>query len=86
MKNDFPQDGGTQTTLGWIPHLAMRTGRGQDFHAPVKLVQAGEPLVQQVMGNRLTYWFAPLTVDGRLVYALPGGRELICAEKFEGGL
>jgi len=57
--------GGTETTVGFIPHATVVYGDAV-IQAPVKLD------VPKRGGLR-----APLRRDGKLVYALPGGEELV---------
>lgn len=70
---------GTQTAVGWVPHLPMRTAEGLEFEAPVKLVRSLNPKLTKVKGENVTYWFEPATVGGELVFALPGGGEILDA-------
>ena len=72
--------GGTHTDEGVIPHLAVITPSGM-IHAPVKLERAefgkGYRLELSAMyggGDRLP---KPLKRDGRLVFALPAGGEVL---------
>jgi len=59
--------GGTETTVGFIPHATVVYG-DTVIHAPVKLD------VPKRGGCGLR---APLRRDGKLAYALPGGEELV---------
>ena len=68
---------GTETTVGWVPHLLMRTGEGQEFEAPVMLVRAAAPKRIRVNREEHDLWFAPKMRDGQCVFALPGGGEIL---------
>jgi len=59
--------GGTETAAGFIPHATVVYG-DTVVHAPVKL----DAPKRGGCGLR-----APLRRDGKLVYALPGGEELV---------
>lgn len=72
---------GIETLEGFIPHLRVVTSAGV-IHAPVKLALTfdarGRTKVdydtRNVEDKRLP---APMRRDGRLVYALPGGGEVV---------
>lgn len=70
---------GTKTTHGFVPHLAMRTGEGVDFWAPVKLVLAEVPAQVYEAPLKQTIRFAPMVREGVYVFALPGGGEILDA-------
>ena len=57
----------TDTSEGRVSHLLCSVG-GQTFRAPVKL--------DFLFGADARGRYAPLYRDGRLVFALPGGREV----------
>lgn len=59
--------GGTETTEGFIPHARVVYADGV-LSAPIKLDDAGMRVL-----------CAPLRRDGKLVYALPGGGEVVAA-------
>lgn len=59
--------GGTETTEGFIPHIRIVYADGV-LNAPVKL---------DVPKRGTRVLCAPLRLDGNLVYALPGGREVV---------
>lgn len=59
--------GGTETTVGFIPHATVVYG-DTVIHAPVKL---------DVPKRGARVLCAPLRRDDKLVYALPGGEELL---------
>jgi hypothetical protein len=58
---EHTEKGGVETAAGFIPHLKI--GK---FQAPVKLD----------FSTRYEEGYKPLTRDGNLVYALPGGGEI----------
>lgn len=65
---------GTHTRRGYIPHLRMRTGEGQDFEAPVKIlvqVSDGGSETRKVRPGEPMIW------KGKYVHALPGGGEIL---------
>lgn len=70
---------GTKTTHGFVPHLAMRTGEGLDFWAPVKLVLVEVPTQVYEAPLKQTIHFAPMVREGVYVFALPGGGEILDA-------
>ena len=61
--------GGTETTEGFIPHARIVYADGV-LNAPVKL---------DVPKRGTHALCAPLRRDGMLVYALPGGGEVVAA-------
>lgn len=63
----------TQTTLGEIPHIAIHGAGGVRFHAPVKVVIEPEDVELGFAHRRI---LKPLMAMGKLVFALPGNREL----------
>ena len=66
----------TITAEGTIPHLRIQTAAGEIL-APVKLQpnKNGRLLAYGPDGNRVLP--RPMRRDGRLVYALPGGGEVL---------
>lgn len=66
----------TETNEGMIRHLRLKTDAGV-IDAPVKLAvgEGGKILATTCTGNRLLP--TPLRRNGRLVYALPGGGEVL---------
>lgn len=63
----------THTTEGVIPHLIVDAA-GKRILAPVKLDFDREP---RWMPKYQTTLRAPLRRDGKLVFALPGGGEVV---------
>lgn len=64
----WPMTTYTETKEGPIDHLKCRTAIGQPFLAPVKVRASGLPFVLP----------SPVrTDDGRLIYMLPGGKEVL---------
>lgn len=59
----WPRSVGTRTTAGFFHHLHLRL-HGQRILAPVRILREGE------------YTF-PERRDGKLVYVLPGGTEVL---------
>lgn len=66
----------TETKGGWINHLSVSSEAG-DFFAPVKLELNDSGKVSLFKASHTAYLPRPMRLDGRLVYALPGCRELV---------
>lgn len=63
----------THTTEGVIPHLIVET-KGSRILAPVKIDYAADP---RWMAKYQTTLRPPMRRDGKLVFALPGGGEVL---------
>ena len=67
----------TLTDEGYIPHLEVVTAVGVIL-APVKLQPDADGKIRiKTEGSEVTRRPAPMRRDGRLVFALPGGGEVL---------
>lgn len=67
----------TLTDEGYIPHLQVVTAVGVIL-APVKLQPDADGKIRiKTEGSEVTRRPAPMRRDGRLVFALPGGGEVL---------
>ena len=66
----------TQTSEGLISHLQLVTECGV-IRCPVKLQVGADGKIGWFDGSRNPVSPAPMRRDGRLVYALPGGGEVV---------
>ena len=67
----------TLTDEGYIPHLEVVTAVGVIL-APVKLQPDADGKIRiKTEGSEVTRRPAPMRRNGRLVFALPGGGELV---------
>lgn len=62
---------GTKTAKGFIPHLQMVTAAGVTFDAPVKVTTRA--------GSSHGVQFVPQMAGDLLIFALPGGGEILDA-------
>lgn len=73
------QINGTRTkSHGWIPHLHCETACGVKYLAPVKLAATLSPAgTLRITGGDNGAGPDALERNGRLVFALPGGGEVL---------
>ena len=71
-----PRTLATQTSEGYIPHLRVKTPGGLVM-APVKLQPNGRGKIVQYNREGAPVCPPPMRRDGRLVFALPGGAEVL---------
>ena len=66
---------GTLTVRGFVPHLKMRDSEGRFFDAPVKVYEAD--VAGFARGEATRSKWEPVIRGGFLVFALPGGGEIL---------
>ena len=76
MADSRTNPAGTETSEGYIAHREVFADCGL-VHAPVKLLKEGEGRIATVWRDGCHKFPIPLRRDGRMVFALPGGGEMV---------